>query len=229
MRPPYVYWHPSKGGNDILHAERGWPFRYLDVQQGVPKGDATQLIHDGWPRNSGLPAVTHAGKLLADIAVTILVTYGLLYAALRGAIVPRRRRVGGLTAVDAARRQACVLRVRVIPTVLLMLLGVAGLVIASAAFLRLARQWVDVFLSDYSFEYVFSPIGFLGLCESCLAILASALLLAAAKACWKSAVSRMWILLAAASAVAFILFLVLRVDVYTEWGYYLSPLFADNR
>lgn len=225
-RPPQVDWHEAKGDQDCLYAERGWPFRYLEVDQYVRKGQAEPSIRDGWPRNSGLPAVNYRGKLVANFAVIILFTCGLLYGALRGARKLCYFRLDGLTAVDEPTPPSPVLRARLIPTLLLMLPGVAGLILASAAVVHVVGHCADTFLTNYSFERVFTRANFFELYESALAITASVLLLVASKTCWKSAIVHTCVCLTAAIVIVFILFLVLRVDDYTEWGYYFSRMFA---
>ena len=58
----------------------------------------------------------------------------------------------------------------------------------------------------------------LGVLESYLAILASVMLLVAARTCWKKVVSHTVILLAVAFAITGVLLLVLREDRYSSWS-----------
>ncbi len=76
----HIEWYPGKDC-DFLRAERGWPFRYLDVYQEFPTRQHKRYIQDGWPRNSGLPWVSSVAKLVADISVAAVIILGLPIAA----------------------------------------------------------------------------------------------------------------------------------------------------
>lgn len=223
-RPPHVTSYTGKAG-DILHAEGGWPFHYQDVYQTVAADQAARYIRNGWPRTSGLPVVSNGAKLIANVVVLLVFVVGIPTATQFAiAYVARRRAVQFARTTDTDSQSPLNLRVRLIPTTLLLVLGAPGLIIGSATLLFSVWEWIDIAPSDYSGGMLFYPAFKYAFFESCLAISASVLLLLAANACWHSGVLRACLFSAIGFSLVFVLLFVVNCDVYNGWDDYAWPL-----